>query len=451
MLITTIVTLHLFFGTVYLILKEPEIVLKNNKKIILDYSLVSISVIVLLIISGIASLSTVRQAMLPKYNIVPWQIIIVFFGSAYICTSLDMSGLLGLFAYKLVLASKENGKKLFLNLVFLTAVLTIFTSNDIVTLTLTPMIVYISSYSGINPLPYLITVFFASNTWSMFFYIGNPTNIIAAQAFKLGFFEYFKYMVLPTLIAGVTSTFMFFKKYKKSIPEKIDILIGDTELSPIKNGFYAGFTLILFVLFFVLVALGDFVDLPLWKVILLFSGAYLFLNLVFSDTMSDTNEILIEFKKFKFNLSFFVETIRAVPWKMLPMIVAFFTFVHLFTVFGLTRYIGNLMNFRNELLGTVATSYITAFASNVMINQPMTILFAQALQGKPLNYAFALVLGSNIGGNITLFGALAGVMWKKILANHGVEMNTKIFTKETFWVSVLTILFASLSIYFVTI
>lgn len=220
-MIATIITIHLFFATVYLVIKEPEVVVKN-KKVVLDYARVSLGVLGLLLASGIASLTTIKSAIMPQMNIVPWQILIIFFGSAYICGSLDASGVLKLIAYKFASVSK-NGKKLFINLVLLAGILTVFTSNDIVTLTLTPIIVYISQYANINPVPYLIAVFFASNTWSMFFYIGNPTNVVVAQAYSLNFIEYAKLMFFPTIVAILTSFFGFYLKYRNVLPEKLNI------------------------------------------------------------------------------------------------------------------------------------------------------------------------------------------------------------------------------------
>jgi arsenical pump membrane protein len=451
-MIATIITIHLFFATVYLVIKEPELVIKN-KKVVLDYARVSLGVLGLLLASGIASLTTIKSAIMPQMNIVPWQILIIFFGSAYICGSLDASGVLKLIAYKFASVSK-NGKKLFINLVLLAGILTVFTSNDIVTLTLTPIIVYISQYANINPVPYLIAVFFASNTWSMFFYIGNPTNVVVAQAYSLNFIEYAKLMFFPTIVAILTSFFGFYLKYRNVLPEKLNIDFNSknskVELqSFIKNTRYAFLSSGFFVLFFITIAIGDLIGLQLWKSILIFSGIYLMLNAAFSDVLSERDEIVVEIGRFDYNLTFLFDTMKRVPWKMLPMVLTFFVFVHIFTRFGITKYVGSLFNFQSELIGTIITTFVTAFAANVMINQPMTIFFAQAFYKKPINYAMSLVVGSNIGGNITLIGALAGVMWSRILKLYGIEMNNKIFVRETLFVALLTLFTTSIAVYIV--
>lgn len=449
-MIATIITLHLFFATVYLVIKEPELTLKK-KKIVLDYARVSLGVLGLLIASGIASITTIKSAIMPQMNVVPWQILIIFFGSAYICGSLDASGVLKLVAYKFASSAKSK-KSLFFNLLILAGIMTIFTSNDIVTLTLTPIVIYIGHYAGINPLPYLISIFFASNTWSMFLYIGNPTNVIVSQAFSLNFYKYAKLMFLPTLSAILTSVLGFYLKYRNEL--KGDVLVSDgldsNIMSEIKNKKYAFLSSGIFILFFITIAIGDLINIQLWKSIFLFSAIYLLLNAVFSDVMSDRDEFLLEVKNFNFNITFFIDTFKRVPWKMLPMVVTFFVFVHIFTLFGITKFVAQFLYFKNEFLGTIITSYITAFAANIMINQPMTIFFSQVFYKRPLNYAMSLVLGSNIGGNITLYGALAGIMWSKILKLYGIDMNNKKFIKETFLIAMVTLFFSSIIIYLVT-
>lgn len=423
----------LFFVTVYLITKQPEIKVKE-RRIKLDYSLSSLLVLGLLILSDVATVDTIKHALMPKMGIVPWQILIVFFGSAYICSSLDASGLLKVIAYKFVTLSRNNGRRLFYNLVVLAGIMTVFTSNDIVTLTLTPIIVYISQYTGVDPIPYLIPVFFTSNTWSMFFYIGNPTNVIVAQAFSLNFVQYAKRMFFPTIVAIVTSLVGFTVQYRKRLPERVEVKLEFDDRGLIPNKSYAFLSASLFVAFFLLISIGDFLRIELWETIAIFSGIYLVLNLIFSSRMSK-------------GLSFFLDSIARVPWKMLPMVVTFFVFVHILTSYGLTGLLSPLFDFKNELLGTIITAYATAFAANVMINQPMTIFFSHVLWGKSTRYAMSLVIGSNLGGNITLVGALAGIMWSKILKEHGVEMNNRIFVRETFAVAMLTLLSTSAAIY----
>ncbi|MEN3008717.1 SLC13 family permease [Pseudothermotoga sp.] len=441
-MVDLVIALNLFFATVFLTIKEPKIKLKN-RDVSLDQAKSSIFVLILLIVTGVVPLTLIRTSLMRQLNIVPWQILVIFFGSAYICTSLDASGLLKVIAYKFLMLSKGSGRKLFFNTLLLAGIMTIFTSNDIVTLTLTPIIVYMSQYSGIDPVPMLITVFFTSNTWSMFFYIGNPTNVIVAQAYSLGFFDYAKLMFIPTLAAIAASIVGFYLQYRKRIPDRVEIKLQLDVQKVIKDKLYAWLSGLTFCAFFVTVSIGDFINLPLWKAVVLYCAVYFVLNFVFSSKMSNKEQSGIDMSP---DLSFFMDVFKKVPWKILPMIITFFIFIQIFSMYGITNLVARVFTFKNDLLAIVFTTYVTAFAANIMINQPMTIFFAHVLWQKPITYAMSLVIGSNIGGNITLMGALAGMMWSRILKNYGIEMNNLKFFKNTFPVALLTLLASSLGV-----
>jgi len=78
------------------------------------------------------------------------------------------------------------------------------------------------------------------------------------------------------------------------------------------------------------------------------------------------------------------------------------------------------------LIGTTSS-----LSCNILNNQPMTVLFNSVLneasfQVGPLSRIgamFALIIGSNLGANLTLIGALAGIMWSSILSEKGFEIS----------------------------
>ena len=52
----------------------------------------------------------------------------------------------------------------------------------------------------------------------------------------------------------------------------------------------------------------------------------------------------------------------------------------------------------------------------------MSVLFERIISGKNLAAVYGAVIGSNIGAFITPVGALAGIMWSKILAKYDIKM-----------------------------
>src|SRR3989338_3383908 len=123
---------------------------------------------------------------------------------SYVCVSLDITGLFGFIANWIIKKSNYNGHKLFIWFSLFASVLTIFTSNDIVILTLTPICCYMCAKSrNLDPTPYVISQFFLANVWSVILEIGNPTNVIVALAYDLNFLVYSKWMAIPAIASGV--------------------------------------------------------------------------------------------------------------------------------------------------------------------------------------------------------------------------------------------------------
>src|SRR5690349_8131934 len=104
----------------------------------------------------------------------PYAIVILFFSLAYLCVSLDVTGVFDYLAIKSVNWTKGSTMRLLFAIGLLSTVLTIFTSNDVVILTITPIIAALGTFAKINVEPFLFFQFHLANIWSMTLFIGNP-------------------------------------------------------------------------------------------------------------------------------------------------------------------------------------------------------------------------------------------------------------------------------------
>jgi len=307
-------------------------------------------------------------------------------------------------------------------------------------------------------------VFFASNTWSMVFYIGSPTNIMVAQALNLGFSEYTKLMILPTIIAGVSTALLVFFLFRKQIPKKIKLSKIDPSIY-FRNKPVAFIGVIVLGLFFLSLLFSEFIGLEIWQITTIFAIFYLFLNFIMSYYHWSVNYISHPFHHHKtkaimhaHNIQFKVHelflSVHRMPWKILPLIACFFIITHVFWMYGIADMVANMLNNFHGFYGPIYTSFVSAISANIMIDQPMTMLFANAMQNPnylvegvdKLSNGLALVIGANLGDNITLFGALAGIMWAKILGFHGIKMNYRKFLSYSIKIMPLVILITSLTL-----
>eukprot|EP00461_Guttulinopsis_vulgaris_P000253 UN00253 len=128
----------------------------------------------------------------------PYSIMLLILSMAFICIALDFTGFFSYVSFTLMKLVRTKFH-LFTLLFIISAVFGCLASSHIVVMTLTPLIMSICHYTQISALPYLYTSFYASNLSSLLLIIGNPTNIIIADGFGISFFDFLKFMILPTI------------------------------------------------------------------------------------------------------------------------------------------------------------------------------------------------------------------------------------------------------------
>jgi arsenical pump membrane protein len=192
------------------------------KKIKFDtYWVIALLGALILLITCLSPIKYIIDSFSFDKDMNPIKILILFFSMTIISIYLDELGLFKFLAIKTTKTCKSNQYGLFFIFYLLTSILTIFTSNDVVILTLTPFIIFFAKHSDIDPIPYIISEFAAANTWSMIFIIGNPTNIYLATSNNIDFLSYLKVMWLPTLLAGVVELIILFLLFRKKLSLKM--------------------------------------------------------------------------------------------------------------------------------------------------------------------------------------------------------------------------------------
>ena len=76
----------------------------------------------------------------------------------------------------------------------------------------------------------------------------------------------------------------------------------------------------------------------------------------------------------------------------------------------------------------------------------MSVLFDQIINGQNLYAVYGAIIGSNIGAFLTPVGALAGIMWSKILKNYEVNLSFRKFMVYGSAVAIPTLLLSVLTL-----
>lgn len=406
-MIATIVISSITFVSVTLsILFFPKI--KIGKISLSTYWIIALIGAIVLLSANLAPIKETFEELTANTSVNPLKIIVLFFSMTIMSIYLDEIGLFHYLANLAAKKAKNNQLALFSIFYALTALLTIFTSNDIVILTFTPFICFFCKNSKINPIPYLVAEFTAANTWSLMLIIGNPTNIYLATSANINFFEYFKVMALPTLICGIVEYCLLLLLFHKNLQDKLTITLDNYHINN-KVGLIVGITHLLICIVFLVIS--SYINVEMWIISLSCAGSLLVFALIYSIiTKKDWNQLTSSLKK--------------LPYPLIPFFLSMFVIVVALNHQQISVKIAEFLGTSNVIW---SYGYSSFAASNLINNIPMSILFSNICIDKASIYAS--IIGSNIGAFLTPIGALAGIMFTNLVNKHGVKYSFGQFVK----------------------
>ncbi len=393
--------------------------LKIKKFSVSTYWIVTLVGALVLLLSGTVDIGEIGASMIADTAINPLKILVLFISMTVLSIFLDE---LGFFKYLANCALRRAGNsqtRLFIILFVTVSILTVFTSNDIVILSFTPFVCYFAKNAKISPIPYLTAEFVAANTWSMALIIGNPTNIYLITAAGGDFVSYLKVMLLPTLAAGSIACLCLFLLFRKKLSAPIDVSVEDVQ---IKDKLLLRIGIIHLAVCTVVLAVGSYIGIEMWLVSLLSVISLFLFNIVISIIRRAKPSALLA-------------CLKRAPWNLIPFVISMFVIVESLNMTGVTDEIFALLGTSNSVWKYGFASF---FASNLINNIPMSVLFSSVLENAPSNMdpVYATVVGSNLGACFTPIGALAGIMWGSILKDHGLKFGYLDFLKTGITVAV---------------
>jgi len=386
----------------------------------------------LMLIFGVVSPLTVWRNLTANTAINPIKILVLFLSMTILSVFLDELGFFSYLAEKVLSLAKNSAKKLFLYLYVAVSVLTVFTSNDIIVLTFTPLICFFAKRVEVNPMPFLFCEFVAANTFSMMLVIGNPTNIYLATSAGVNFFSYFLVMCAPTIVAGVVAYLIMYFLFRKqlSVPLKVnESRKGDTKILD-KTLLIIG--VIFLSVAIILLAIASYVGVEGWLFCLIIC-------------LSEIIVFAVIRKSKRQNLRPIISALKRAPYELVPFVLSMFVVVLGVTSVGLSKIIGDFLSKFNSVFSFGIASFFTA---NLINNIPMSVLFS-FISGNNLSAVYASIIGSNIGAYFTPIGALAGIMWCNMLKIYGVKLSFKDFFIKGAIISIPTILSALLTLFII--
>ncbi|KAJ3788736.1 hypothetical protein GGU10DRAFT_95768 [Lentinula aff. detonsa] len=223
----SIVTLILFILSIALVIRPISIPIRlprlGRRKIPIDLTTTPPAIIAILWASQCLGPTQIRDGIVGTDGVKPYNILILFFSLAYMAITLDISGILQASAFWVSNKGGSNGWRLYIYFYLMLTSLSVFLGNDPVILSGTVFLVYYTTATELEPMPWLISEFAAANTASMVLFVGNPTNVVVCEGFAINNVAFTAYTILPFLACNVVCFLALALQFrdKKHIPRKL--------------------------------------------------------------------------------------------------------------------------------------------------------------------------------------------------------------------------------------
>ena len=410
MVLTLVISILVFVVLFISIIFFPSIKIGNRK--IGTFWIIALIGAILLLACGSVPIKEVFNKLTADSAINPIKILVLFLSMTFLSIFLDEMGLFKWAAMKAVKLAHNRQISIFISIYLVAAILTTFTSNDIVILTLTPFICFFCKHTKVNPIPYLIGEFVAANTFSMMLIIGNPTNIYLATSQGITFIEYLKVMFCPTMFAGIVELLLVLLIFHKSLKKPIEKVYTSTLIKD-KEDTIVGVAHLGICLVFLIIS--SYIDVEMWLVSLLCATSlfiYVFITRFIKKNKDET----------------LYNTISRLPWELIPFVLSMFIIIIALEYHGIVEKIVNFLSNGNTTFVYGTTSFLVC---NIINNIPMSMLYSHLIatlgESEVMQATYASIVGSNIGAFLTPIGALAGIMFTSLTEKYETKLNFKTF------------------------
>lgn len=345
-----------------------------------------------------------------------WNATLALIAIMIISLILDEIGLFEWAALHMARLARGNGMKMFIYINILGAIVTFFFANDGTALILTPIVLAMVRNLNLEEkmiLPFIIASGFIADTTSMPLVISNLTNIITADFFNIGFFEYASKMFVPNLFSFMTTVIVLMIYFRKTILKTYDVTQLKEPKHAIKDMKLFRLSWLIITILIIGFFLNEFIRLPVSFII--GSVALFFLAVTSRNETVDTSSV-----------------IKSAPWKIVFFSIGLYVVVFGLRNAGLTALLTRLFEASAEqglFIATFAIGFVAAILSSVMNNLPTVMIDAIAISDSATSgvireaLIYANVIGTDVGPKMTPIGSLSTLLWLHVLAQRGIKIS----------------------------
>ena len=322
----------------------------------------------------------------------------------------------GLFDWVAAIATSHargSPRRLFVLVYIVGVVVTVFLSNDATAVVLTPAVYAACRAARVkDPMPYLLVCAFIANAASFVLPISNPANLVIFAGGEMPpLSRWMQTFLLPSIVSIIVTFVCLYWTQRHALAEDtIAREVGQPALS--RSAKLAGWGLIVTALILI-VASAMNVDLGIPT----FVAGLLTTVIVLALTRQNP-----------------LETVRGISWSVIPLVAGLFVIVEAVNHTGLTALLSQklaLLAAQSQTQAVGVAGLSVAIVSNLVNNLPAGLFAGSAVQAAhvPDSIAGAVLIGVDLGPNLSVTGSLATILWLAALRREGLHMGALPFLR----------------------
>ena len=301
----------------------------------------------------------------------------------------------GLFRWAAQLTAKQAGgsaHRLLLRVVLLAAVVTAVLSLDATVVLLTPVVLATAVHMRIPARPHAWAAGHLANSASLLLPVSNLTNLLAFAATGLSFLHFTGLMLAPQVVAVAVEYAVLRWMFRDDLAVAVEDPVTEVPPAPVVALVVVGAT----VAGFAVASLAGIS--PVWPavagVVVLGVRQLLRRRTTIGDLVAAAD---LRFALFVFGLAVVVTAVLDS---------------------GLESALAAVLPDGTSLPALLAVTAIAAVVANLLNNLPATLALIPVAAATGPGPALAVLIGVNVGPNLTYVGSLANLLWRRVLGEH---------------------------------
>jgi Na+/H+ antiporter NhaD/arsenite permease-like protein len=349
------------------------------------------------------------------FEAIDLNVIFLLVGMMVIANITAETGVFQWMAIRAVQLGKGQPVRIMVIIALITAGSSMLLNNVTVIVLIAPVAMYVAASLGVSPIPFLISSVMASNIGGAATLVGDPPNILIGSAAHIDFLDFLVNMAPPVLLSlavYIPIMLLQFRKRLKIEPGRAEALMHLSTEGVITNPGLLRRSLVVLGLILIAFLLEGVIGFEAATIAL--SGAtLLLLTTGFSPARA----------------------LEKVEWSTLFFFVGLFIVVESLVVVGwIERAAGGLLELTrgNARITTHLVLWLSAVVSGIVDNIPYTATMIPLVESlsdsmNVLPVWWALALGADFGGNLTLVGASANIVAADLAMHAGHRISFREF------------------------